>query len=92
MVVGPRGQSFESKTDERTTTIAHHPLCPMEIYWDSGNAAAAMIETCGDCGFRADTAEFVKHDCYWIWRERLWSEKRAGPIAPVHGSGRVASA
>ena len=68
----------------------------------TSHAAAAMIETCGDCGFRAETAEFVKHDCYWIWRERLYGAAEAvvpeaaepilkrDPSSPVSDCARAA--
>lgn len=40
-----------------------------------GNELYEKIEHCNSCGFTAVHSEYIKHDCYWVFREMLCGER-----------------
>lgn len=46
---------------------------------------AEPINKCGCCGFTAPVSVYLKHDCYWVWRERFGAPKWQTDPVPRNG-------
>jgi len=38
-----------------------------------------LIERCGTCGFVGAPDKYIPHDCYWVFRERMYGKIGAEP-------------